>query len=71
MERIAYSPDEVAVLLGISRSSVWRWIRSGELPAGRIGGRVLIPSEALRDRLAEPRATNAESSPSASEELDR
>lgn len=47
------SPDfisvaEAAVLLGVHRQTVYAAIRSGELPARRLGGRYLIPLASLR-----------------------
>ena len=50
-QRLALSIGEAAEALGASRASIWRWIKSGQLPATRIGGRVLVPVEALRRRL--------------------
>jgi PAS domain S-box-containing protein/excisionase family DNA binding protein len=38
-ERGYYSVSEAAAVLGVSRMSVWRWIRAGRLPAARIGPR--------------------------------
>lgn len=32
MEQPVYTPDEAAKELGVSRSTVWRLIREGELP---------------------------------------
>jgi excisionase family DNA binding protein len=40
-ERAWYSVAEVAQLLGVSRTTVWRWIRDGRLPARRVGPRTL------------------------------
>ena len=34
-------------LLGVSRSTIWRMIRRGELPSIRQGGRRLVPADAL------------------------
>ena len=34
-----YSISEAAALLGVSRVSIWRWIRAGLLPAARLGHR--------------------------------
>src|SRR5437868_12448238 len=31
--------SQAAALLGVSRVSVWRWIRAGQLPAARLGHR--------------------------------
>src|SRR5437588_2880932 len=36
-----YSIGDVAQMLGVSRVSVWRWIRSGRLPASRLGHRTV------------------------------
>jgi excisionase family DNA binding protein len=36
--------DEVAVLLGVHRSTVWRWLEQGLIPEPcRVGGRTLWP----------------------------
>jgi excisionase family DNA binding protein len=40
--------DEAGRALGVSRSTVWRLIRRGELPSIRRGGRRLVPATALR-----------------------
>ena len=34
-------------LLGVSRSTIWRMIRRGELPSVRRGGRRLVTADAL------------------------
>ena len=34
-----YSISQAAALLGVSRVSIWRWIRDGRLPAARLGHR--------------------------------
>ncbi|HEX2173430.1 MAG TPA: helix-turn-helix domain-containing protein, partial [Dehalococcoidia bacterium] len=31
--------SQAAALLGVSRVSIWRWIRAGHLPAARLGHR--------------------------------
>src|SRR5581483_9405296 len=38
-ERAYYSITEAAQMLGVSRVSIWRWIREGRLPALRVGPR--------------------------------
>jgi excisionase family DNA binding protein len=38
-ERRYYSIAQAAALLGVSRVSIWRWIRAGRLPAARLGHR--------------------------------
>lgn len=42
---------KAAKLLGISRASAYRYAKSGELPATRLGGRVLIKRDDLRSLL--------------------
>jgi excisionase family DNA binding protein len=42
-----YSVPEVAAILGVSRSTVYRAVRAGEFPAVRIRGRYIIPAKAL------------------------
>lgn len=46
--------DDVAPLLKMSKASVYRAIRSGELPAIHIGRRALIPEAALRRLIETP-----------------
>lgn len=36
-----YRPDEVALLLRVTRQTVYNWIESGDLRAIKIGGRAL------------------------------
>ncbi|HEX2037354.1 MAG TPA: ATP-binding protein [Chloroflexota bacterium] len=38
--RACYGVSEAAALLGVSRVSIWRWIRAGRLPAARLGHRI-------------------------------
>jgi len=47
LERLAYSRDEVAKMLGVSTPMVDGLIKSGELRHLRIGARYLIPKAAL------------------------
>lgn len=42
--------DEAGLALGVSRSTVWRLIRRGDLPSVRRGGRRLVPSTAIHTR---------------------
>jgi excisionase family DNA binding protein len=53
-ERVWYSVAEVAQLLGVSRTTVWRWIRAGQLPARRIGPRTLRVERRALAVVAEP-----------------
>jgi excisionase family DNA binding protein len=50
-KRLAYSVPEVAAALGVDRNTVWRYVKSGDLPSRRLGYRVLIPVEALEEWL--------------------
>lgn len=52
VERLAYSVEEAAVLLGISRTSCYIACQKGELPSRLIGRRRVVPVAALRAYLA-------------------
>ena len=47
-ERLTYSVEEAATLLGISRSLAYEAARTGDLPTIRIGRRILVPAAALQ-----------------------
>ena len=52
LAKLAYSLDETAQVLGISRATVGRLVRSGALRASDLGHRtVRISEEAIRDLL--------------------
>ncbi len=42
---------ETGAALGVSRSFVYAKLRSGEIPSARIGGKILVPTSALRKML--------------------
>jgi excisionase family DNA binding protein len=42
MERRTYTVTEAATVLGISRTSAYERVRAGELPALRLGRRIVI-----------------------------
>ena len=48
---------QAATVLGISRTTAYECVRSGELPALRLGGRIVVPTKAI-DALLD-RATGA------------
>lgn len=41
--RLTYTVDEVAALLGIGRCVAYQYVRTGVIPAERVGRRWLIP----------------------------
>ena len=48
----AYTLDETAQLLGVSRASINRWIRRGDLLVSRLGWRtVRVTHDAIKDLL--------------------
>ncbi len=60
VQRLTYSVDEAAELLGISRASAYEAIRRGEIPHIKIGKRILIPRVALDDLLRVAQIINEE-----------
>jgi excisionase family DNA binding protein len=46
-ERLTLSIDEVAIVLGISRSSAYECARRGEIPTIRFGRRIVVPRAAV------------------------
>ncbi|MHB0912081.1 MAG: helix-turn-helix domain-containing protein [Armatimonadota bacterium] len=51
-QKLTYSVEEVARLLGISVNSSYDAVRQGEIPSIRIGRRILVPKAALDSKLA-------------------
>ena len=50
MERETLTVEQAAKVLGIGRGTAYEAVRAGELPAIRIGKRLVVPRQAL-DRL--------------------
>lgn len=50
-ERLAYSVEEAAALLGIGKNLCYQGCRRGDIPSMRIGGRIVIPADALKSLL--------------------
>ncbi len=48
MEKLAYTVSEAARAAGVSRPTVYRWIRIPDFPVARIGGCTRIPVEAFK-----------------------
>jgi excisionase family DNA binding protein len=57
-DRLTLTVEEAAATLGISRASGYEAVRRGEIPAIRIGRRVLVPRVALDRLLLMPSAMN-------------
>jgi excisionase family DNA binding protein len=58
-ERLLLRIDEVATLIGVSRTTAYALVNKGELPSIRIGGMLRIPNDALR-KLIEARTAGRE-----------
>ena len=52
MEKLVFTVDEVAELLGICRPTAFKGVRLGIIPSIRVGKRILIPRIALEKMLA-------------------
>lgn len=50
-DRLTLTVTEAAQLLGISRAMAYECVRTGDLPAIRLGGRILIPRERFDEML--------------------
>jgi excisionase family DNA binding protein len=61
LERLTYSVEEAAVLLGVSRSKVYECIHSGKLKATRLGRRFVVSAQALEALLGEGEAPSGAS----------
>jgi excisionase family DNA binding protein len=58
--RVVYTIPEVAQMLGINRCLAYTLARQGDLPAIRLGGRVLVPRDRLERFLTEGRFTKSD-----------
>lgn len=47
-EKLTYSVKEASAALSLSKTTIWRAIADGVLPAQKFGNRTLIPAEGLR-----------------------
>jgi len=52
MQKRTYSVEEAAKILGIGRSAAYQAVGTGEIPAIRIGKRLLVPVQALEQLLS-------------------
>jgi excisionase family DNA binding protein len=62
--RLALSVEEAAGLLGISRALAYELVNRGELPAVRLGRRIVVPRVGLEALLAGAGSATATASPS-------
>jgi excisionase family DNA binding protein len=51
-ERLTFTVDEAAAILGIGRNTAYEAIRRREIPSVRFGRRLLVPRNALENLLA-------------------
>jgi len=51
IDRATLTVAEVAELFGIGLSAAYKAVKAGEIPAIRIGGRLLVPTAAVRRML--------------------
>ena len=51
-QRLTVTVTEAAELLGISRGMAYECVRTGEIPSGRLRGRILVPRQRLDELLA-------------------
>lgn len=48
-ERLTITVEDAAALLGISRGLAYDLVRRGEIPALRLGGRIVVPKRRLQE----------------------
>ena len=53
--RATHSVTEAATILGISRTTAYECVRTGELPSLRLRGRIVVPIVALEAMIAASR----------------
>jgi excisionase family DNA binding protein len=59
VDTLTYSVDEVAAQLGVARSVAYEAVRSGLIPAIRVGRRWLVPRRRFHDWLDGRNTTEA------------
>ena len=56
-ERLTFSVEEAAGILGISRALAYTLVNRGEIPSLRLARRIVVPRKALEELLDRARAT--------------
>lgn len=56
--KLTLSVEEAAKVLGIGRNLCYDRVKTGEIPAIKIGRRLLVPRSALEKLLADPKPLN-------------
>lgn len=51
MEKKFYKVKEIVEMLGVSKSMVYGYVCANKIPAKRLGRRILIPEQFVRDLL--------------------
>lgn len=54
MERLTFTVEEAAKVLGIGRGTAYEGVRTGQIPSITVGRRRLVPRAALLKLLEEP-----------------
>jgi excisionase family DNA binding protein len=57
-DKLTLSVEETAKLLGIGRNLCYERVKTGEIPAIKIGRRLLVSRSALEKLLADPKPLN-------------
>jgi len=57
-DKLTLSVEETAKLLGIGRNLCYERVKTGDIPAIKIGRRLLVPRRALEKLLEEPKSLN-------------
>lgn len=53
-DRLTFTVEEAAKVLGIGRNTAYEAVRTGEIPCLRVGGRILVPKAAVNRLLENP-----------------
>jgi len=54
-ERIAFSPQDTARMLGVGLTTIWKMLASGQLVSLSVGRRRLIPADSIHALMARAR----------------